>query len=84
MYMQKKVTYFLLWLFLIGSRVYAWIHMDCESPIYTSLIAGMICVPPCLAFIVKMGGGLSRTFCPSWGQTVILLISASQVAGITG
>jgi hypothetical protein len=30
------------------------------------------------------GDGLSRTICPGWLQTMILLISASQVARITG
>jgi hypothetical protein len=40
------------------------------------------CEPPHLAFY--HWDGVSQTFCHSWPQTVILLISTSQVARITG
>jgi hypothetical protein len=38
--------------------------------------------PPPPAFSIEMG--VSQTFLPGWPQTMILQISASQVARITG
>jgi hypothetical protein len=37
--------------------------------------------PFCCAYLEM---GVSRTICPGWPRTMILLISASQVAGIAG
>jgi hypothetical protein len=49
--------------------------------ILVSCIAGMISIRPCTQLLVEIW---SQTFCLDWPQTVILLISASQVARITG
>jgi hypothetical protein len=56
--------------------------LDCDLPIFASHIAGIIgsCHP---VQLIEMGEAVSL-FCPGWSQTVMLLISASQLTGITG
>jgi hypothetical protein len=58
----------------IGSYVFAWASLDHDL--------GMTSVHHHTQLLVEMG--VSLTFCTGWPWTLILLISASWVAGITG
>jgi hypothetical protein len=55
--------------------------LDHAPPSYASLIAGIIGVCHYIGFVGQ--DGILLTFCLGWPQTVIVLISASQVSGIT-
>jgi hypothetical protein len=58
--------------------------LDCDSPIYASHLPGMTGVCHHTQLWIGWDGGFSLIFCPGWPQIVILLISTSGVARITG
>jgi hypothetical protein len=61
-------------------------NLDHSLPIYTFHIDGITGTHHSAQLFKKLLllRGISQTFCPSWPQTMIFLISASWVARITG
>jgi hypothetical protein len=68
--------------FGIGSQVFAWAGLDCDSLIYASYIAMMTGAHYHAQLLVKIG--ILLTFSLGWPSTAIFLITTSQIAGITG
>jgi hypothetical protein len=85
--------FFSLVIFQMGPHFYAQAWLDHSHPIYASGIAGifllyLVCQACAITFsfflLKKLFFFLLQTSCPGWPQTVILPISASQVARVTG
>jgi hypothetical protein len=72
---------FALVIFGIGSHIFPVVGLDHSSPIYLS-VTEVIGIYHHTQLGIKLGVFL--TFCPGCTQTVIFLISAFQVAEITG
>jgi hypothetical protein len=70
-------------IFLIGSHFDVWAGLDHDSPIYASCIAGMTDMYHHTHCFIEWDR-VMWTFCQGQHQTLILLISASWVARITG
>jgi hypothetical protein len=69
----------------IGSHFYAQTSLDCNPPMYASLVGGITGVHHhAQRLLVEMGGWSLETFCKCWPGTVALLISISWIARITG
>jgi hypothetical protein len=87
LFLYRKYIHFHLLNFLLRLFLRKGLHFLPMRPWTTILLFMLLCswddrhVPPC----PPIGwDGVFRTFCPNWPWNAILLISASQVARITG